>query len=134
MEVRDERTRRMSTIVTANVKRPSGSPDNISTEYIVEGTSKSWVRGSDAAVEQSSFNISSGTDNGTGRYEYGVSASYDAAHTQMALADQGSTQYYHASRNVEDATLSVIATYIFINNEDSLADKWHAISAHGTLA
>ena len=47
---------------------------SLATNFVVEGSSKSWIHGSTAAVPQDSLNVSSGTDNGTGDYTYTVTS------------------------------------------------------------
>ena len=46
---------------------------NSTTTNLQQGLCKAWVDGTDAAVLSDSFNISSGTDNGTGDYTYAFS-------------------------------------------------------------
>ena len=45
---------------------------NSTTTNLQQGLCKAWVDGTDAAVLSDSFNISSGTDNGTGDYTYTI--------------------------------------------------------------
>ena len=46
---------------------------NSTTTNLQQGLAKSWHLSSDAAVPTDSFNISGGTDNGTGDYSYAFS-------------------------------------------------------------
>ena len=50
----------------------TGTEKAIDTSYLFNGVAKVWVDGTDAAVLSDSFNISSGTDNGTGDYTYTI--------------------------------------------------------------
>ena len=45
---------------------------NSTTTNLQQGLCKAWVDGTNAAVLTDSFNISSGTDNGTGDYTYTI--------------------------------------------------------------
>ena len=45
---------------------------NSTTTNLQQGLCKAWVDGTDAAVLSDSFNLSSGTDNGTGDYTYTI--------------------------------------------------------------
>ena len=47
---------------------------SLDTSYVVNGSAKAWVSGSNAAVLGNSLNISSGTDDGTGTYHYDYTA------------------------------------------------------------
>ena len=50
---------------------------SVDTNYVVEGSAKAWLRSTDAAVLTQSFNVSSGTDNGTGNYTYAFTNSFN---------------------------------------------------------
>ena len=50
----------------------TGTEKSIDTSYLFNGVAKVWVDGTDAAVLSDSFNLSSGTDNGTGDYTYTI--------------------------------------------------------------
>ena len=50
----------------------TGTEKSIDTSYLFNGVAKVWVDGTDAAVLSASFNLSSGTDNGTGDYTYTI--------------------------------------------------------------
>jgi hypothetical protein len=48
----------------------TGTAKSVDTDYVVNGSAKSWCQGSGDASVQLSLNITSGTDNGTGDYTY----------------------------------------------------------------
>ena len=48
----------------------TGTAKSLDTDYVVNGSAKSWNSASNAAVTEESFNQGSGTDNGTGDYTY----------------------------------------------------------------
>ena len=52
---------------------------SLATNFVVKGSAKAFVKGSDAAVAAESFNIGSGTDNGTGDYTYAFTNSMSSA-------------------------------------------------------
>ena len=55
------------------------------TTNMQQGLCKVWVDGTDAAVLSDSFNISSGTDNGTGDYTYAFSNSLSSVNYSMPM-------------------------------------------------
>ena len=57
---------------------------------VQQGLVKAWVLGSDAAALTGSFNISSGTDQGTGDYQYAITS--DMADANYAVATVGTAQ------------------------------------------
>jgi len=124
----------MSTIVTANVKRPSGSPDNISTEYIVEGTLKAWVYGDSAASLNSSFNISSSTDHAQGDYSYDLTNGFSST-DDFAIA--GSVYGSGSAVNTKNSgrlTATKVATEVFATTSGSNVDGPHDVHVSGNLA
>ena len=58
---------------------------NSTTTNLQQGLCKAWVDGTDAAVLSDSFNISSGTDNGTGDYTYAFSNSLSSVNYSMPM-------------------------------------------------
>ena len=63
---------------------------NSTTTNLQQGLVKAWVLGSDAAALTGSFNISSGTDQGTGDYQYAITN--DMADANYAVATVGTAQ------------------------------------------
>ena len=47
----------------------TGTAKSLDTDYVVNGSAKSWVNHTDAAAITDSLNIASGTDNATGNYD-----------------------------------------------------------------
>ena len=63
---------------------------NSTTTNLQQGLVKAGVLGSDAAALTGSFNISSGTDQGTGDYQYAITS--DMADANYAVATVGTAQ------------------------------------------
>ena len=104
---------------------------NSTTTNLQQGLAKAWFQASSSAAVSDSFNISSGTDNGTGDYSYALSNAF----VNDDYADNY-TVYTTASRfaiknDGRDGT-GVLATEVF--NSSSNADHAHLGSAHGDLA
>jgi len=107
----------------------------VDTKYVTNGCSKAWVFSNSVAVIQSSLNISSGTDHGTGDYSYSVANSFDNISTIAVVATVRtiSTVARIAQANSERATASVIA---IITKTDSAtaANQASCAMAMGELA
>ena len=104
---------------------------NSTTTNLQQGLCKAWFQASSDTTLSDSFNISSGTDNGTGDYSYALSNAF----VNDDYADNY-TVYTTASRfaiknDGRDGT-GVLATEVF--NSSSNADHAHLGSAHGDLA
>ncbi len=56
------------------------------TTNVVQGLAKAWVEGSNAAALTDSFNISGGTDNGTGDYSYAFSNNMGSANYSISVS------------------------------------------------
>ena len=54
----------------------TGTTKSIDTSYIFNGVAKAWFQASSDTTLSDSFNISSGTDNGTGDYSYALSNAF----------------------------------------------------------
>ena len=71
----------------------TGTEKSLDTSYIFNGTAKAWVDGTNAAVLTDSFNLASGTDNGTGDYTY-------------AITNDMATVNYSAVANAEELAIA----------------------------
>ena len=64
---------------TLNVSNISDGTTSVGTGYVVNGSAKAWVVGSSTPSITDSLNISSVTDNATGRYTYSITNSFNSA-------------------------------------------------------
>ena len=104
---------------------------NSTTTNLQQGLAKAWFQASSDTTLSDSFNISSGTDNGTGDYSYALSNAF----VNDDYADNY-TVYTTASRfaiknDGRDGT-GVLATEVFSTSANQ--DHAHLGSAHGDLA
>ena len=106
----------------------------VDTQFVVNGSAKAWVTGSDAAVIATgqSLNISSGTDNGTGDYSYAFTSSLDSASYTGAVAPHGGGLRLATSYTVRNTT-GVFAIYVGTSNS-AASDHGHCGAAFGSLA
>ena len=101
------------------------------TQNTVQGLAKAWFQASSSTALSDSFNISSGTDNGTGDYSYALSNAFvndDYADNYTVYT----TVARWATKNDDRDGTGVLATEVF--NSSSNADHAHLGSAHGDLA
>ncbi len=77
--------------LTTSDQVKTGTEKSLDTSYVFNGVAKAWVDATNAAVLTDSFNLSSGTDNGTGDYTYAItndmaSVNYSAVANAEELA------------------------------------------------
>ena len=102
------------------------------TQNTVQGLGKAWFRASSDTTLLVSFNISSGTDNGTGDYSYALSNAFTGVNEYSAIYNAYTTVSRIAIRNSGRDSASVIATEIFDGSTNS--DHSHNGAVHGDLA
>ena len=71
------------TLLTTAVAKSEGGAV---TTNIAQGLAKAWVEGSNAASLTDSFNISGGTDNGTGDYSYAFSNNMGSVNYSISVS------------------------------------------------
>lgn len=103
---------------------------SLTTDYVVEGVVKVWVNGSTSAGLNDSFNVSSGTDNGTGSYTYSFSNSMDNANWSPAgIVTQNSSFIQYVQTLATGSALLRIA-----NDGGTGVDSKNSIQITGDLA
>ena len=100
------------------------------TQNLVQGLAKAWVFGSDAAALTKSFNIASGTDNGTGDYTYAITNDMDSANFACTVSGAGGGRRYAVNMARAAGTFTL---KLFDDNE-AAADNPNAGKVHGDLA
>ena len=101
------------------------------TQNTVQGLAKAWFQASSSTALSDSFNISSGTDNGTGDYSYALSNAFvndDYADNYTVYT----TVARWATKNDDRDGTGVLATEVFSTSANQ--DHAHLGSAHGDLA
>jgi len=90
---------------------------NSTTTNLQQGLAKAWFQSNSAAVLQDSFNISGGTDNGTGNYTF-------------AYSNNMNNQLYSCSGHVLDSnpricnvTSTATSSYTVVYNNESNVDR-----------
>lgn len=104
--------------------------ESVDTTYVVNGSAKAWVLGSNAAALTNSFNITSGTDNGTGDYTYTFTSAMSSANFESSATPSNWAKRYGliAARTTTTVQLK------FYDDADVLADISNGIAVHGDLA
>ena len=99
-----------------------------------QSAAKAWVYGSTTAGLLGSFNISSGTDHGTGDYTYSLTSSMaDLYYSQPVSAATGNFDRT-ARRNSARHGASVVAVETGNARLNIATDQNHNASVHGDLA
>tara|TARA_Y100000114_G_scaffold140370_1_gene145172 strand:- start:353 stop:715 length:363 start_codon:yes stop_codon:yes gene_type:complete len=73
---------------------------SLATNFVVEGSAKAWCRASTAAALNDSFNIASGTDSGTGDYEFTFTNNMETSlisGSATAVSSAGRLAGYHGT-------------------------------------
>ena len=138
----------MSTIDVANLTDAESTTTNsnnasdvlnntttVDTKYITNGSAKAWVFANSAAAIQSSLNISSSTDHGTGDYSYSVTNSFDNSSTISVVATVRTTGTVARIAQV-NSTRSTISVIAIVTKTDSAtaANQANCSMAVGDLA
>ena len=112
----------------------SGTALSVDADYLAYGSAKARVTGSAAAAIATgqSFNISSGTDHGTGDYSYAFINNLDSASYTGAVAPHGGGLRLATSYTVRNTT-GVFAIYVGTSNS-AVSDHGHCGAAFGDLA
>ena len=100
------------------------------TTNVQQGLAKSWVLGTNAAGLTDSFNVSGGTDNGTGDYSYAVSTNFGNAN--FSAVPTGAEANTRIVWNKIRATSSYRIS--FADNNGTAQDAANAVTVHGDLA
>ena len=108
--------------------------EGTATMRLQQGLCKAWVEGSPAAALSDSFNISGGTDNGTGDYSYAYSNNMSG--TNYSITDSCHSSGLSASNNDSQATTG-FKLQIFQRGNSTLGsaiDNVNYGTIHGDLA
>jgi hypothetical protein len=125
---------------TLNVSNITDGTDTVGTSYVVNGSAKAYGVNGSSSINMS-FNLSSFTDQGTGRYDMALTSSL--AHTGLGISTRppvtASGQYasntgYIISVDYSATTMSVIGLACETNSGGSIDLSYVAFSAHGDLA
>ena len=104
---------------------------NSTTTNLQQGLAKAWFQASSDTTISDSFNISSGTDNGTGDYSYALSNAFANDDYADNYTVYTTVSRFAIKNDGRDGT-GVLATEVF--NSSSNADHAHLGSVHGDLA
>jgi|21_taG_2_1085346.scaffolds.fasta_scaffold89644_2 hypothetical protein len=77
---------------TLNVSNITDGTTTVGTSYVVNGSAKMWVSLNDAAVVKDSFNVSSASDSGVGKYTVNFTNAFsnsDYANAMIAVDADG---------------------------------------------
>lgn len=88
----------MSTLKVNNIKDASGGTSNLS----IDGAAKAWVNfnGTGTVAIRDSFNVSSITDDNTGRYTINFTNAFaDTNYCPLSFANATSTEHYESFNN-----------------------------------
>ena len=105
---------------------------NSTTTNLQQGLAKAWVEGSNAAALTDSFNISGGTDNGTGDYSYAFSNNMSSASYSISVCCHSGG--LAATNDDSQSTSSYKAQIFNRTSTGSASDQVNYSAIHGDLA
>ena len=106
---------------------------SIATNYVVNGSAKAWANATPAAAVNDSFNVTAGTDHGTGDYTLTVTNNFTDVNYAMTATGRGNTAGHIVTRNVERGAAGLLAVEIE-TDAGAAADFAFDCSVHGDLA
>ena len=108
----------------------SGTAKSVDTDYIASGSAKAWVLGTNAAVLTNSFNIASGTDQGTGFYDYAFTNNFSNANYSAAgVCAEGAANFM-----ISAVRSTSVSTQKILTHAGSAADVKNNSNICGDLA
>ena len=123
---------KFDTLTTSDTKNTS-TEKSIDTSYVYNGVAKVWGVLTDAAPLTNSFNITTGTDHGTGDYSYTLTTAFgDVNHATTAVTSGAGAGRMCTSNTARKAT-NTIAVEIETHS-GSAEDLAQELSTHGDLA
>jgi hypothetical protein len=132
----------MASILRVDTLTDASSNNSTAMSTINQGTAKAWVFATAAAAITDSFNISTGTDNGTGDYTYPITN--DMANATYTISATATQELANApvicanptnDNSLAAGTFRVELGYGNIAGSNLLQiDKKHYVVLHGDLA
>ena len=105
---------------------------NSTTTNLQQGLAKAWVHASGGAVQDDTFNVSGGTDHGTGDYSHTIINPFSNLNYCQHSTAEGTSADRNATRNSDRDATSTLATECA--EAGTKQDTIHMLSAFGDLA
>ena len=102
------------------------------TTNLQQGLGKAFIHGNGSASVQDSFNIGSGTDNGTGNYTYSITNDMSSVNHAPTMTTRGAEIAGVANSNLSTGSI-VVLTYLS-NGTSGAVDQFNYTVTHGDLA
>ena len=102
------------------------------TTNMQQGLGKAFIHGNGSASVQDSFNIGSGTDNGTGNYTYSITNDMASINHVPTMTTRGAEIAGVTNANLSTGSI-VVLTYLS-NGTSGAVDQFNYTVTHGDLA
>jgi hypothetical protein len=119
----------MSTLKADTIQSTSGGAATLTKQ----SAAKAWANGTPTATVNNSFNVSAGTDYGTGDYTLTVTNSFTDVNYAMTATGRGNTAGHIVTRNAARGTAGILAVEIE-TDAGAAADFAFDCNVHGDLA
>jgi hypothetical protein len=106
---------------------------NSTTTNLQQGLAKAWANGTATATVNDSFNVSAGTDHGTGDYTLTVTNNFTSVNYAMTATGRGNTAGHIVTRNVARGAAGTLAVEIE-TDAGAAGDFAFDCNVHGDLA
>ena len=130
----------MASELRVNTLKDASGNNSIATSVLFNGSAKAWVKHSDAAALEDSYNIASGTDNGTGDYTFAFTSNMTNAEYALSgccLNASGNVAVVSWNPPEDEQTTSQLTVeqgYTIASGSYSNFDQNGSGSIHGDLA
>ena len=120
------------TLTTSDSKN-TNTEKSIDTSYLFNGVAKVWGVVTSAAAITNSFNLSTGTDHGTGDYSYALTTAFGNVNHATTAVSSGAGAGRICTSNTARTATGTIAIEIE-GHAGSSSDDNQELSTHGDLA
>ena len=106
---------------------------SVTTDYVVNGSAKAWAAANTTAGVYDSFNISTGTDHGTGDYTLAITNALSSVNYSAPMVCYGNTTGAIPINHFARTTASVIGCKT-VNTSNTAIDQSWDVTINGDLA
>tara|TARA_Y100000022_G_scaffold89717_2_gene77280 strand:- start:18752 stop:19135 length:384 start_codon:yes stop_codon:yes gene_type:complete len=127
----------MASILRVNTLTDASSNNSIATSFVAGGSAKAWVQydmGDSNALDDS-FNISSLSDEATGRANFTVTSAFGAAnHADVGMVGNNCAHILYNGDNAKTASTTGTLRHLNTSGADIDVSPYGTLTIHGDLA
>ena len=123
----------MASELRVNTLKDASGNNSIATSVVASGSAKGWAAANTTAGVTDSFNISTGTDHGTGDYTLAITNALSSVNYSAPIVCYGNTTGAIPINHFARTTASVIGCKIVSHSNSALDQSWD-VTISGDLA